>query len=1523
MSREMKTITKIIITILIALGILLILPKTINANDELGEYQFNSAHGNFRLQCYTNNYYALAHELINANKISDVTNWNINDNINVNTPRIYLNGSWRYEQEKNDGWYMMGGGKSPGTTNFVKNIYCVEQSNSGRPDSQDGVTGKISHIIDIYPDRIVWNGKEKKGSVLELNKWAYVLYKSYNSTVTWQESGKDTLQDGKIYTYNHLSNIQESLSKAYNGSENSTCLGIATSSGYSDNTFENDSRYENIYHARIYVIGGTTIYQARIVFRADKVEEPEVKLTFNKQNFTGSSLSGAIIKVEPGANVENISGSSEKYLSIGTETVTVKPKENTGTFQLKVTETRAPSGYTGLSGTVTLTVKYNKSTGSITSITSSNTENVSISSSTVTIKNKPKIGKLILLKQDSLAGTNLAGATFKITLTNVESIGSYSTGGTKSGKIILTGIKTGSNGQLVINDLVIADESKNVTITIEETSAPAGGYKKIDGKITVTLKRNGTSYTTHTSTKDSTVLDKEFTAGNVPVSGNQISLTIKNIPLITLSGIVWNDGQTGVKDATPPNGEKDSGESGIDGVRVGLYSVRDKKVIDATYTANGGKYEFKDIEKTNEGYQIIFGYDGINYQETKSLVNKGTDSKATENGRTEFDANFKTISKDTSNSGVRLGYNYDSDSKKSTLQVNINGANPANNNQIDFRITATTPKCTNTTTNVDCGLVKKEIDLALGTDVKSAELKINDKSVTYDYAQIMNGDMDDLDLDALLQGKSSDQNVTYNLYLYKSDYNYRISDYKTDAITNTVNPGDNNVNANDYEGLKELEAYVTYSVILKNQTKYEATVDEFVYYYDEIYTPYNIKSTDKYDVSIDTAERKITFTSKNDGFKLTDPDYRVEIDLTFSVNKDSAGNINLKENCTNIAEITKYSTEKGGLIDRDSAPGNGITNGKITQYEDDTDQAAGINISLKNNERTITGTVFEDTNKDGISNDNKPVNDVIVQLIEIKKISGKYYEYIWQETRSGSNTVKTTARNGYKGTGYTNNVASESGTYEFTDYIPGNYIIRYIYGDGTIKDLTTDKYNDAIKNVTKYNGQDYKSTIDSNYTEEWFETSKYQKGQSVARDNEARRLEVMAYSSVIDKTKGEALERRNQEDLKNTWMCAETSKIYVPVDSESSPKATSTVSFGNMNFGLVERPKTNLVLEKHITGLKITPNGTGVQSIVDAKANIENIVNGTEVSTQGVTTGLATIKSTRDNRGFWQVATDIEELAQGAELEVEYTYVIRNDSEDDYLSAYLVGEYEKGIADGAYETLLANNAKEVKTATKGKTNSYGTYLGQWYYNGQKSETDKLVSSRVETLEEALNNDLTFDSTGTDFKKVNDDSAVTKKVYTVEGTNQDPLDKEIATVVQNTSASAFLTGKSGDKYTQGTDVDYSKTIILKTLLSSSNGGEIGANLPSYIAQVVKYSNAAGRRDVKAEPDNLEYVHSDDTTMTLDNSGNEHDEFWGETIIITKPTGEDKLSPMQIAIITVSSIAVLGVGIVLIKKFVLKK
>ena len=1316
----------------------------------------------------------------------------------------------------------------------------------------------------------------------------------------------------------------------------------------SDNIYNKACEAKNAsvsYNATIHVIANfnttkTTDFNGQqwiwLVERATYKDDVPVELNFTKTDMSGSKLKNAKISVTANDNVASISGlkndgtlTSDASGNFGN--IKITPKSNTGTFKINVEEKQSPTGYKNF-GNATLTVKYNTSTGAVTSITSSNTKNIpSTANKNVTVKNQPYLQSLTLSKSDSLTGKALKDATFRITLTNVESVKGYS-GALQSGKIILSKT-TDAQGNLKLEDLVFSGSSNQIGITIEETGVPSGNgcnYQAIK-PITFNVK-----YAMSNGVATYSLVNPP---SGVTISDNKISITAKDVPLINLSGIVWEDGQTGVKNVVSPNGNKDSSERGIDGVLVQLCKADTKQVVAETSTSGGGLYKFENVEKTNAGYIIVFNYDGINYIETRASGSTGADSKATEQNRSTFNNRFKTISKNQSNDGTPLTYDYNNNVSK--LKVNIDGTNPASNDK-DFRMKAQTGTYKDITTNIDCGLVKKELDLALGTDLVSARLEINDKSFEYSYNQVLDGALDDVGLDEILQGKSSENSevTTYNLYLYQSDYNYRIADYKTDEtqITDKVNSENPEggykatVGDENNDTIKELEAYVKYNVVLKNRTLQNASVDEFVYYYDEVYTPVK-ESLDKiegYSYVIDENARKITFTRKDNESIITAPDYRVMIEIEFRINKDENGYIlGIDETHKNIGEITRYSTysadptdpTKGiGLIDSNSAPDNGITDGKVTQYENDTDESVGLNISIKNEERIIEGTVFEDLNKNAQNDDNVQINDVIVQLVEVKKINGKYYEYIWQEARSGRTIVKTTARNGYNTT-EDDYKQMDNGKYKFKGYIPGNYIVRYIYGDGSIENLTSEQ----LQNIQKYNGQDYKSTVDEKYNENWYSALSYETGKSIARDNEARRLEVMAYSTRIDKEIGNAL--ANKSALDDTWMAAETSRIYVPIEEENSnPSPNNTVLFENMNFGLAKRPETRIELEKHITALRINTNGVGTQSIVDASADIEKIVNEDTIETKGITTGLATIKSTRENRGFWQVATDIEELAQGAELEVEYTYVIRNDSDEDYLSNTLVTAFRNQDTK-PYNEVLAEVQETVKASMKNGAYSYdknnknniGTYLGQFYYTGKKSDTDELVPTRIEAngLEEALNNSLRFEE-AEDFTKINEEGE-NRKVFNAERLEQD---QTIQAIVQNTTSSSFLTPKVNDKYTQGVDVDYSKKITLRTILSSTSGGEIGANLPSYIAEIVEYTNAAGRKDTEAIPANLKYVHSHDTQMTMA-SHNERDEFWGETIIITKPTGENKLSPLQIALITVSSIAVLGVGTLLIKKYAVKK
>lgn len=1199
---------------------------------------------------------------------------------------------------------------------------------------------------------------------------------------------------------------------------------------------------------------------------------------------------------------------------------------------------------------------------------------------TVKLENKSIIEKLTLSKTSSVSGGKVEGAKFKLTLTNIASIKGYKIPTTGTPTIIVT---TDKNGNIVLEDIEIADLSKDIVITMEETEAPVG-YKKIEGKITVTLKRKGNTYTIHKAEKEDTVTDDEFKAGEVTLINHELVLNIKDIPIMNLGGIVWTEKIKTDKTTAEINNQYDGEKTdeALAGIKVNLYK-HGKKVTDTTssdgnkkaiYTDHKGnkvevdlakgEYMFTDIT-AGDDYYVVFEYDGIKYQamtnsKEQAYTTDARDTKISEElKRREFNENTETISgngkadESKTNAGWIIKYNLDTDSTpnkaiykatykneedmKNDIRQYVEGKTYTYLSKTeDWMGTWNTDGTINKSHyafNINCGLSKRFFDLSLGTDVKDATVTINGNQTTYTYDQILNGKLDEA-----LNRPSSEKNIDYNLYLAVSDYNYRIDDYKVpgDPSGNPIENKYDNTATNDFNTIKqnkdntELEVYVTYRIELKNQsTQHDAKVNLVEYHFDEHYQYVSIKNA--------TAEKdpnaRVLYITPDEGIE-AGRTLLPNIEITFKVLPDKNGNkCVLGEDYLNQAEIVSYTTG-GGLVDEDSAPGNAFLEENNVRYEDDTDEANGIQINRKENkERSISGKVFEDSNKDGtIKNAKKEnengVNDVIVQLIELVEINNKQYEYIWQETIAGSDTVKTTARNGYQGDNYT--VTNSDGEYKFTQrIIPGNYIVRFIYGDGSTYDIR--------ENTLKYNGEDYKSTyVDYDYNAEWYNTISLNGENSKAVDNEARRLKVMSYAVDVDGTKGAELallsksigtdDEKLKAVLDNTWMCAETLKIKMPVDTDIKENVsndstvdngnapnTENTQFNNVNFGLMERPKTKLVLEKHITGLTVKPVASGVNLIANATADINKILDqgeGDQIQLEGQRDGLSATKSGRTNRGLWYLQTDTTELAQGADAYITYTYVIKNEGEQDYLSASLIEKYGED-KDGSYKAYLETLEGIVKEQIKSKGFTKGEYLsGSYYRKNDNAFTPTLVQASVEKLQEALNPKVKFVNSTTDFSKTDRNSNIKYAYYDTNGNMQE----------NDSSINEIITSTKGTGKMELNGRDTSKKLVVSVGLSASEI-ENGGVYDSYIAQVTHYTNAAGRRD-QSTPANLSYVHSEDTGITLDKY-NEEDEFWAETFRITKPTGEDKITPVQIAIITISAVAVLGVGIILIKKFVLKK
>jgi len=871
------------------------------------------------------------------------------------------------------------------------------------------------------------------------------------------------------------------------------------------------------------------------------------------------------------------------------------------------------------------------------------------------------------------------------------------------------------------------------------------------------------------------------------------------------------------------------------------------------------------------------------------------------------------------------------------------------------------------------GLLKREVDLSLVNDLNTVDVSINGKSTTYNYADVPLGNKNTR---VNIGNDNSDVDYDYKLELTENDFYYGTGIYNPGS---PVKDEDDYIKTSGYDEDDPLEIYATYRVALNNQSATTAKVNSISYYYDKNYILQEVYTSEGITYSVGDFEIESQYIDSKQYNKIDIKN--LEISLTEGEQKyvyikfkmaETSDNTIARKVYNTIAEITSYSTPNvsigvgtnQGKVDIDSAPGNAIQGNSLI-YEDDTDEAPGLSLEENHEARKISGNVFDDSKKDlegryvladGIADGENGIDDVIVQLIEVKQeADGKHY-YIWQQEKT---------KNG--------------GKYEFNNVIPGNYIVRFIYGNKT---------NGETANVKKYNGQDYKSTTDLYYTEyksgEWYNQyhiDAEDKNASVARDNEARRLNIIASTYQIDRDLGEAL--RDKTNLADTYMYADTSLINMGVafdnhenddstqkDSEKTSNYTSVVGMSNknsntdtrqdfhfdfteVNFGLEERPKTAIRLEKHVKGLRVTAHdGT---TIVDAEAKY--ILNGEiiEFTENSIRQALNAIGASRDERGYWHLETDLEEIIAGATLEIIYEYEVTNVGERDFISTILAQEFEnctnyevgqkfaKEPVDETktYNYLLTKTAGEIRDQLS--ANSYykdlGKYLGSTYYTGRVGSDVSIVKTFVGKIEDYVNNDLKFvEVKSSDFKenkKAEDADADEYEEY------KDKKDEYNILVINENGYTEADTEKINtvvvSKYDIGNTTPESAggNPIRQTLIVESNGKLTSTGtltFPSYIAQIkTAYSNPMGRRDTESVPNNLEYISIPENygldDVIKDSSNNEFktyiepDSYWAETVEITKPTGGNKQLAITLAISITAGIAIVGVGTFAIKKYVL--
>ena len=258
--------------------------------------------------------------------------------------------------------------------------------------------------------------------------------------------------------------------------------------------------------------------------------------------------------------------------------------------------------------------------------------------------------------------------------------------------------------------------------------------------------------------------------------------------------------------------------------------------------------------------------------------------------------------------------------------------------------------------------------------------------------------------------------------------------------------------------------------------------------------------------------------------------------------------------------------------------------GNVDTYEDDTDAAPPVQLELTD-ARKIAGTVFVDSTTGELKTG------------EIRQGNGQF--------DNGENTVsgvKVTLHELNNSIGNIETTTDANGNYEFAGYIPGQYTITYTWGDKDYK-------------VQYYKGTVYDSSRDQN-NKEWYKDAVDTRKTDAIDNYEERKAIDKEVANITNHTVGEEVSKAyngEQSAITITKMNSVTPTMEFGVEYETTitDGTADKVEFivKNVDFGIVERARQKLDLQKRVSTFKVTlANG---QVLADAKVTEDGKLEGT------------------------------------------------------------------------------------------------------------------------------------------------------------------------------------------------------------------------------------------------------------------------------------------------------------------------
>ena len=917
--------------------------------------------------------------------------------------------------------------------------------------------------------------------------------------------------------------------------------------------------------------------------------------------------------------------------------------------------------------------------------------------------------------------------------------------------------KTSGNAQIKINNLPVWNGSEQLTYYVEESSLPEKWQEYYKLK----------------ATPDSTQI----------TNGKNTDLSVLNKQIyIQVSGYVWEDmlATEGKEDSRNDLYDADRKEPLIEGITVRLNSTKDG-TIQTTKTDKNGNYKFKkvEIDKLPNTY-IEFEYNGLKYQSV-AYHNQDNGSKAIEGDTTRdnFNNQYASITGGNAKGTTTTGY---SRNATGTVMNNLTYTNgkyaselvgntgytvesaensvEAQNGSTGASIKATTSAANHSLATWSAGVTeigkinlgiykRQQSDMKIATDLKDIGLTFNGYNHTYTYNKRTAKQGIDIFSELQKWNKTDEQKANESEQYPR---NYETSIYKNYAYA-SASEGDGNGDGK-IDDKDKLKMYLNYKIEIKNSSSVYMSANEIARYYNDTLTYsssyYIDKNGNKHDITwnekADANKYKQIRTTGLSNVKI-EPGSSLTVYLTLQIKDDIIKEFGLGNKIEaigqGVTEITSYSnyTSDGkyyAAIDKNSAPDN-IKLEDINTYEDDTDSAPELKITLKE-PKTITGYVFEDKTSDDLltnqerkgngkfDNGENTVGKVKVELIDQK--TGKP-AYIYSKAVSESNFNAVPATYTTKANGY----------YEFVGVVPGKYYIKYTYSNGSVVYKGTNK----VANVST---QDYKSTIISSKTlrdaygdteaddlgsvnnnDRWYQDTNIETYSTAVDDYATRKSINNTYSTIIASKKVDYDKGVGQQE-----MTARTLNMNMAIENYNNEvtnmNENRTSLYKNLDFGIAIRPRQSLKLDKKVTYVKLTLSGG--DTVAEGNPSNEN-----ELKTMNYVT--------YPKGGKLKIEAD-DEIIQGATLEIKYTIYVTNNSEKDYnnVAYYRYGTKKDNPVKLSINTIVDYIDQKVPTEYTNVAKS----SGGWYvstdqqikdlttekaYNDVKSRKNILLSDCNKTI----------------------------------------------------------------------------------------------------------------------------------------------------------------------------------------------